>query len=773
MESLLTKPTKCCSYGLKPYTGKIYEGVVLVGIAPAKEEEKQHVPFVGTNGKMLNSLLDACGWDREKCFLTNIMCHEFWEPTVEDTLQCRPRFDSEMKQAKPKLIISFGGVTCQALLGEKISRVRGIPIWSNQYNCYIMACNQPVAMLNDVNVLYDLVRDFKKIPEVINWKPFGAQGNILYEVVNDAQAVLNSIPAGSLCTVDIECNPKLQDADIYANRMLCLALCWDGQTGHVFPYETIKDCKWPLNRGIRWGYQQGQYDIQGILRYLGIELSLDEDSLLCSYALDERTPRALNSTTVLMKKGIHGLKAQAREFEGAGFYEDEVENSWKTGEFDYEKLHLYNARDAVYTWRLINRWLPKLHEDNVYNLYHDLLLPAARMFTRLQYRGIGFDPIAAGEIITYLAEKEEDLQDSIQEQAEDAGFPGYINTGSWQQLSKLLYTYLSIEHPGAPSTKREILEEIDHPIVDEILALRTTSHMKSAYVLGPIEDLKSDLRLHPDVLINGTVSGRLAYKNPPVGTLPKTGVDDEYLIVRKMYRAQPGYVLLEADYAQIEMRIAAYKCGDPNLLHDLSQPVSVHLLTAGRILNKPPEEVTEYEKVQRGKKVNFGILYGIGARALSNRRTGMNCSVEVAQESLRAWHRNYSHYQPWADDLIKYVRKHGEVQTVTGRKRRVPAIINEKQKRQIINFDIQSPAGDYTLTSMIELEPLLLPYESWPWFINHDSITFELKEDTLHKTLPLIREVMEKPRFPGWPSIPVEMKLGYNMLEMVGENKWR
>lgn len=756
--------SKCCEQAIKPYVGKDYSRVALVGISPTFQERKAGVPFVEQNGKLLDRLLTACEWDREKCFLTNLCCGN----NSDNIEVCLPRFNQEMKEAKPGLIITFGEETCAALTGYKMSKVRGVPIWNNIYNCYVMACYQPVAMFNDVNVLYDLVRDFKKIQNILNWKPFGAQGNILHYVIGskeEAQRILDNIPEGSLCTVDIECNPALADPDIFTNRLLCLALCWDGETGYVFPYEVIKECIWPLHKDIRWGYQQGPYDIQGILRYINVELPLSEDSLLCSYALDERTVRSLGKETQ-NKKGIHGLKQQAREFEGAGFYEDEVQQSWKTGIFDYEKLHHYNARDAVYTWRRINTMLPQLRDDGVYELYHDLLLPAARMFTRLQYRGIGFDPQAAHDVLTKFSERADDLEEELQEEANDYGWEGYINFGSWQQLSKLLYQLIGIEHEKAPSTARPVLEEIDHPIVDKVLTLRTLNHMKSVYILGPIEDLKSDLRLHPDVLIHGAVSGRLAYKNPPVGTLPKAGVDEEYLDLRRIFCARKGYVLLEADYAQAEMRIAAHLCNDASLVHDLSQPVSVHLLTAARILNKQPNEVTEYEKVYRGKKVNFGILYGIGAPALSNRRTGMNCTVATAQEALRAWHRSYKEYQPWANNLLRETKKAGYTQTVTGRKRRVPAIINDKQNRQIVNFAIQSPAADYTLTSMIELEQLLLEYESWPWFINHDSILFELHEDHLHKTIPLIRETMERPRFPGWPSLPVEMKIGHNMLEM-------
>jgi len=758
----------CCATAIRPEVGSNYSKVVLVGAAPAKEELKQRAPFVGTNGKLLNNLLNACGWSRDRCALTNINCSGF--PTSpEQTVLCRPRFDQEIAELKPYLIIAFGDVTCTTLLGEKIGRVRGVPLWSKIYNCYIMPCYQPVAMFNDINVLYDCVRDFKKIEHILDWKPFGAQGEYNYSVVStkeEAQAILDSIPEFALCTVDIECNPALQDPDIFTNRLLCLAICWDGKHAFVFPSETIDGCIWPLHKNIRWGYQQGQYDIQGILRYLGIEIPLSEDSLLASYALDERTPRAVKGEGGGGFKGIHGLKQQAREFEGAGFYEDEVASSWKTGIFDYEKLHRYNAGDAVYTWRRINDMLPKLRDDGVERLYYDLLLPAARMFTRLQYRGIGFDPEAARDVLSKFMERRELLDEEIEEEANDYGWPGYINLNSWKQLSKLLYNLIGIEHPAAPSTARAVLEEIDHPIVDKILFRRTLDHMISVYLEGPIYDLKSDLRLHPDVLINGTVSGRLAYKNPPVGTIPKAGVDDEFLELRRIFSARSGYVLLEADYAQAEMRVAAFECGDPNLQADLSKSVSVHLLTASRILNKPPDQVTEYEKVYRGKKVNFGILYGIGPGALSNRRTGMNCSVNTAREALRSWHKAYSHYQPWANDLIKHVRKHGEIQTVTGRKRRVPAIINDKQQRQIVNFAIQSPAGDYTLTSMLELEPLLLEYESWPWFINHDSITFELKEDHLHKTIPLIAEIMQKPRFPNWPGLPIEIKMGKNMLDM-------
>jgi DNA polymerase-1 len=223
------------------------------------------------------------------------------------------------------------------------------------------------------------------------------------------------------------------------------------------------------------------------------------------------------------------------------------------------------------------------------------------------------------------------------------------------------------------------------------------------------------------------------------------------------------YLVAEADYTSAEMWVMAYQCEDNNMLADLEQG-DFHRRTAGRILNKPFEQVTDYEKTYIGKRVNFGIPYGIGAEKLSNRRTGMGCTVYEAQERLAQWHAKYDRYRPWTQKLVRQVKETGELIMPTGRKRRFRSLLDPKQSRQLVNAMVQGPAGDYTLTSLIQLHELLKQYKSYAMFVVHDSVVFQLHKQYLGKTIPLIHEVMESHRWDGFPDLKVEFTIGPNWL---------
>lgn len=761
----------CCNERSITGAGNSEYGVVIIGIAPGGDEwKKTHTPFTGPAGQMLDALLEACGWHRNKCYLTNWHCQWNDEPSEEELAICRPRVDAELASVAPKLIITLGDISCTQFYGKKsLTKHRGVPLWSSKYNAYIMPTYHPSAVLQGhTHLVHDIIRDLQKIPAILNWKPNNAEGLYTHSVVQskqEAQSILDGLPIGNIpVAIDIEASTAQQD--VWSDPLLCIAISYNGKHAYVIPESYARDLSWP--DGVCWSYSYGTYDTQGIKRALGIELPIVHDIVLQSYSLDERTPRERqDGGQTGVKQGIHGLKTQANEFENAAFYEDGITAEFKKprDQIDYPKLYKYNAGDACYTWRRVQHMLPLQQEDGVADLYNNLLMPAYRRFSEQTYRGIYVDVDRAYDLLSDWNQRAQALEVQLQDMALEEGYPYKINLDSPKQLASFLFDTLELDAPER-STRKEILEELDHPFVDGLLQHRTIVHMISTYLVGAVDDLKIDRRLHANVLVHGTVNGRVAYTNPPLQTLPQPYSVGEYAEVRSIYRATDDrYVLYESDYNQIEMWLAQFNSGDKNMLADL-QLGDYHRRTAGRILGKDPSLVTDHEKTFQGKKVNFSIVFGVGDRTLANKHTGIGCTVQQAGEYKRAWHKNYYDYQPWVQQVIRELHTTGTLTTVTGRKRRFRLVLDDKPERQAPNTYIQGPAGDYTLEAMIKLHDLLKPYDSYILMIVHDSLVFELNRDYLHITLPLIAEVMEAPPWPNWPAVMTDGKIGNNLLDM-------
>lgn len=772
-----------CHDGVTGY-GNPEWGVMGIGIAPGRDEyiHKQQKgesrPFIGPAGQLLDDIAEACGWPREKWYLTNHYCHYNDSPEQELIDGCRSRVVAEIALVKPKLIIPFGDISTTQFYGKKsLAKHRGIPLWHPEFNCYVMPTYHPSAVLQGhFHLANDIIRDFQKIPMILEYPPENKKGYFTYSVINsrtDAQAFLDSLPkAPHVVTLDIEANPGKQDsADLWTDPLLCLAISTDGKHATVFPETYTRDLRWPED--ICWGYSYGTYDTNSIKKYLGIDLPIGHDIVLQSYTVDERTPRDRqdSKTAVGPKKGIHGLKPQANEYENAAFYEDETKREWSKprDHIDWDGLYKYNAGDACYTWRRIHAWIPQQKADNVYDLYNELLMPAYRRFSEQSYRGIKIDVANAHNLLTTWDQKSKEQEEYLQEYAGELGGPRNINLGSPKQLSEFIYGTLGLKHYLAPSTRKEALEDMDHPFLDGLLEWRTLRHMIDTYLLGVVDDLKADGRIHPNVLLHGTVTGRTAYSDPPMQTLPKPYSVGDLAVVRSIFCAtNSDYVLVEADHNQIEMWLAWFFCQDPNMYTDLSMG-DFHRRTASRILKKKLEDVTDHDKTFQGKKVNFGILYDVGDATLANKHYGIGCSVYEAHTYKQTWHQNYTLYEPWRNRIRKTAEQDAEIVTVTGRKRRFPLILpdhRDRQLKQAVNFPIQSTAGDYVLVAMIELHDLLLQYDSYILLDVHDSLVFELNRKYLHITLPLIAEVMERAKFDGYPAVKVDMTLGVNLYDM-------
>lgn len=721
--------------------------IAFVGSMPV---QGTHIAFTGRPGVVLDRILANVSIDRTQHLSTNVLDEytDLPHPPVH-----REPLANKLHQFAPELIITFGDLACATLTNHELKNVRGYPMWSSEFNCYILCTYQPASVFYGTGAtIHDLCRDLEKIPLILAWPPVHANKLIKYQVVAtqaEAQGVLNSLTDQCRWALDIETtNPDIDEIDAFSDQLICLAIA-DTTQAWVMPASVCGGLDWPTN--LQWTFHNGQFDTQGIRKYLGVWLPIVHDTMLMSYALDERS-------------GRHGLKMLSREYLGADKYAEGVRvGSANLTVEQAAQVYEYNAKDAVYTARLAQSFIPRMAADNVETIYRQLLIPAANLYKQTQLYGARIDFKIIRSLVEQWIPELSGLEGQLQADAINAGFESLINLRSPKQLNHLFYDLMAL--PGERSTNKARLAELEdfNPFISKLRTYREIEHVVNHFIVGIIDDVKVDGRVHASVLIHGTVTGRPAYRKPPLQTIPKprtnnTERDMRFIRLREMFvPSDPEHLLIEADYEKAEVWCGQYLSGDEQLLADL-QSKDFHRNVASQVYKVPFEQVTELQRF-RSKYVTFGIMYGITEYTLSKQ---MDCAVPEAKEFLELWYERYPRYRQWFNDTLELVQAEGELQSTTGRKRRFKIFVgnNYDLLNQAVNFPVQSLSSDCTLSSAIELQPLLMQYNSHILWTVHDAIVIDVCREHLDTVKQLVNSVMSKPRFAGMPGIPVEIKVG-------------
>lgn len=754
---------RCHSNGIRGY-GNPSDGVMILGISPGREELRLGKPMVGQSGKLIDAILLACGWHRDKVYATNVCCFPSDEPTFQEIMMCRPRLLGEVDDFRPKLMVLLGRIVSDLFFpNRKFGSVRGSLDWYEPWATTVLPTYHPAAILHGANeaITRGIVRDFAKIPEFFAAPP---RPLVEFSCVTDparAQAIMDSLPAvsaseaagGRFITLDIEAFiDKDEDGAVpIEEKVRCFSIS-DGVTTWWFPGELATQIKWRTD--INWTYHHGAFDTISLAETIGVLLPIRHDTMLMSYALDERG-------------GVHKLKTLAREYEGAGFYEESPHKKWKDKLEDVEWTRTYNSKDAAYTARLADRFYAKMQADNMLGVYNDLLIPAANTYRLMQRNGIFVNKERykqlASEWIPLLYEKEARLKKMVGEMGGDPT----LNLGSTQQLGKFLFGTLRL--PGGPSTAAPVLEALHDNLEpglgrDFITALFDLRHLEKAvntYLVGAWDDIKNSGRIHPSPLIHGTVGGRCSYSPYAINTLPRSTSENPYLSrIRWLFTApDDDHILLELDYSQAEIWTAWMYCDDPQMGADLRSG-DFHTKSAQFVyqVEKPSDE-----QRSDGKRTTFGMFYGIGDEKLA-RQT--NKEVHEAALFKQRWNARYPGYQKYKTRTVREAEQTGEIVTLTGRKRRFPIIMDTSMVNAIINYKIQSTAHDYLMSSIIEAYPVVDGMGGQIWLDGHDANLMCVRKDNVREVALKVKDIMEKPRFPGLPPIPAEAKIGFSWGEM-------
>ncbi|HTF43768.1 MAG TPA: DNA polymerase I [Terriglobales bacterium] len=412
-----------------------------------------------------------------------------------------------------------------------------------------------------------------------------------------------------------------------------------------------------------------------------------------------------------------------------------------------------------------------IEQGGLRKLYQEIDLPLVPVLARMEQAGVKIDRQVLAAMSSRLSRE---VAAKAQQIYGLAGFEFNIN--SPKQLGDALFNRLSLPIPVKYGKGKKISTAVDvleglaavHEVPRMVLDYRQLSKLKSTYVDALPALLSSTSgRLHTTFGQTGTATGRLSSANPNLQNIPiRTELGRE---IRAAFTAEPGHVLLAADYSQIELRLLAHFSKDPLLVEAYRRGDDIHTLTASQVFGVPPLMVTSDHRRQ-AKVVNFGIVYGLSAFGLSQQ---LGIDPKEAQQFIDAYFEKYSGVRKFRDQTLEEVRRDQQVKTLFGRVRPIPDI-NSKNfnlrgfaERTAVNTPLQGTAADLIKIAMIRIDAALTQrgLKSRMTLQVHDELVFEVPDEEIEVMRTLVREQMEKVH-PLTVPLLVEIGVGQNWRDL-------
>ena len=424
------------------------------------------------------------------------------------------------------------------------------------------------------------------------------------------------------------------------------------------------------------------------------------------------------------------------------FEKTKPNKAWKEKPKQVEKWLCYEADVAACAPKALNEALQK---EGMEKLYFEIELPLVFTLYEMEREGIGIDGDALAEYGNNLVGQIGSLEQSIYEAAGET-----FNINSPKQLGEILFGKMGL--PGGKKTKTgystaaDVLEKLApyEPIVADVLTYRQLSKLKSTYADGLADCIEEDGRIRTTFEQTVTATGRLSSVNPNLQNIPiRIELGKE---IRKVFHPRDGYVFVDADYSQIELRVLAHMSGDANLIRAYQQDQDIHRATAAQVFGVPFEEVTDLQR-RNAKAVNFGIVYGISAFGLGE---DLAISRQEAQQYIDDYYKAYPGLKGFLDGCVKSAKEKGYSLTMFGRKRPIPELAsgNFMQRnfgeRVAMNAPIQGTAADIIKIAMNRVANRLKKEEMASKLILqvHDELLIEAKEEEAAHVKEILEDEM-------------------------------
>ena len=425
------------------------------------------------------------------------------------------------------------------------------------------------------------------------------------------------------------------------------------------------------------------------------------------------------------------------------------------GSFDLERLAMANlslvldssTKRAPIIYEIYKILKQKIEDLCFEKLFYEIEMPLATVLYEMEREGFKIDREGLASYGVSLDATILELQDRIY------GYAGReFNINSPKQLGEILFETLMLPHGKKTktgySTNAEVLEKLRvyHPIIEDILDYRQVVKLKGTYVDGFIKLLTEDNKIHTTFKQTGTATGRLSSAEPNLQNIPiRTPLGRE--LRHYFIPTTSDYVLVDADYSQIELRLLAAISGDENMIGAFKSGVDIHTSTASNVFHVPENMVTS-ELRKRAKAVNFGIVYGIGEFSLSD---DLHISMKEAKEYIESYKASYPLVDKYLKDIVAEGYAHGFVSTLYGRRRYIPELSGQNKmlkkfgERVAMNSPIQGTAADIIKVAMINVSRRLEEEGIDARLILqvHDELLVEAHKNCADKASTILREEME------------------------------
>ena len=774
---MISNVCKDCPYRQAPINGEGEKGakVMVIGDSPISSDVWAKRPFASRGGQLLRQLMEHVGIKLSDCYFTYLTC--CYEVPFSNF--CLDHIKEKVMEINPEVIVCIGADVARKLMpdfkksnrdnGKIFNTIFGIPGLATIHPATILkykgTSNFPT-LKNDLIKIWQRIYGFKDKyhnPTTV-WK------EVTQDTISEVLQQINQ--EAKVIAYDWETN----GVDTKKARGYYLGLSW--KIGHAVcvPINIINKYKVEFvklfsRKDITFVAFNGMFDMK-INRNEGLPEVLDFDPMLMHYLLDERPqPRNLENLAIL--------------FCGAEPYETIMLNQYECNKNEImdkiptENIIEYCCRDADYTLRLYHIFYEQLErEPKLLKLYKLLLNPAAHMLSDIQEYGFFVD---TNHLAVVTKEMEVKVQNLKQKLVDIVG-RNTFNPNSPQQVAEYLWDVLKLPEPQLTGrsersvdkdTRKALLEaHPGHPFVTALDEYKESYILLSRYLYKIPESIGKDGRLRSQYYLDRTETGRLATTNFPIHQMPRNSN------VRGVLCAPPGFALIQADYAQVEMRMAAHLANDLQFNDKIFKAdVDFHSKMAAEAYKIPVDKVTKAQR-QAAKSVSFGLLYLMSDAGLA-KSTGL--SKKDAAEFVANYKKIMPGVMKWIEDIKKQVVNQRYVESLFGRRRRFPFVLQGKfgnlseLQREAVNMPIQSSASDLTLWQAVKLHNIFkTKYKDVRVLtLVHDSIVVECPNDLVEEIYNLMKVEMEKPPFKTNVRFKVDVKVGQRWGEEQSLEEWK
>lgn len=770
--------------------------IMIVGEAPGATEDEIGEPFVGQAGRTLTELLTAAGIKRSDCYITNsVKCRppNNRPPSVKEGKICsHAYFHKELGQVRPEFILLLGNIALRTVTGKSgITKQRGVAstkffaalnadgtVQDEPLQAQVFSTFHPAAVLRNPKYREPVEADLHRFARLTRGDTEDALQTRVMMARTEAELLKlrRHLMLADEISFDLEtyCDhpqalaaekANLQEyrGDEYSH-VCSISFSTEEGKSYVVPLWHTQS-PWGVTmvegepriskridrrileffrrvferrKGVKYIGHNGKYDVRW-LRAKGVRAHLTFDTLLAAHMLDENRMNALKPLSQIVL--------------GADAYDvgDELANAHT---MPLKKLAIYNGKDTDYTLRLYHKLREQMvGEPRTARVFSFLMMPGSNALVDIERRGIAID-------LPLLAERTAECRENMRKlrayilQFVPKDKREKFNPGSTQQVAAWLFEDLGLESiyttkSGAPSTDKTVLSLLRNEHIGVKALLKWRKWQKREGYLKAWALFQEGGILYPTYKPAGTVTGRLSAAMPNVQQVPR----DTFM--RSIFRARPvedgddPWMLVQGDYSQVELRIAAMVAPDARMQRIYLANGDIHTQRAQRITGKV--DVTKEER-SRAKPVSFGFLFGMGHKKFvtyARDEYEVEYTENQAYKVRQQFFDDFPGLLAWHDRQRRLVRKYGRVTSIFGRTRHLPDIYSEddmvrqEAERQAINTVVQSPASDLMLLALIHLNARLPENEARVVGTIHDSIMCEVRKSKLDEWVPVIKEEME------------------------------